>query len=76
MQNRKGKKEPYPLALSDKGAAYLAGEVLVKVEKLGEPPKRTVVEGPLRADKDKAARCCVDWAIKQYGEDGKGGKGQ
>ena len=44
---------------------------MVKVEKKGDPPKKQIVEAPLRADKDKAARCCVDWAIKEYGVEGK-----
>ena len=50
-----------------------SGPTQNKAQKRGEPPKRQVVEGARRADKDKAARCLVDWAIKNRNavEDGK-----
>merc|ERR1719217_403681 len=67
IANAKGKKEPYKLRVNDLVMAFLHQEILVKVEKLGDPPVRQVVDGPKRADADKAARCCVDWAIKNYG---------
>ena len=47
-----------------------------RVVKVGEPPKRQVVPGPMRADKDKAARMCVDWAIQKYGPEGKAQKSE
>jgi hypothetical protein len=31
-----------------------------------------VAAGPKRADPQKAARCCVDWAIKEYGAEADG----
>jgi hypothetical protein len=64
---RKGKKEAYDLALTRPAVAFLGKAMLVQVEKVGEPPVRQVVPGPLRADANKAARCCIDWAIKNYG---------
>ncbi len=67
ISSRKGKKEAYALAVTKDAVAFLSKEHLVPVEKRGEPPKRQIVEGPRRADVNKAARCCVDWAIKQYG---------
>jgi hypothetical protein len=67
IKDRKGKKEPYTLALSAPAVAFLNAELLPRVEKVGEPPKKQVVPGPLRADMHKAARCCIDWAIKNYG---------
>eukprot|EP00746_Dinoflagellata_sp_MGD_P137728 gnl/MRDRNA2_/MRDRNA2_71491_c0_seq1.p1 gnl/MRDRNA2_/MRDRNA2_71491_c0~~gnl/MRDRNA2_/MRDRNA2_71491_c0_seq1.p1 ORF type:complete len:179 (+),score=40.05 gnl/MRDRNA2_/MRDRNA2_71491_c0_seq1:132-668(+) len=57
-------KQPYDLDVSPQVVAFLGRELLVKVEKVGEPPTRQVVPGPKRADPDKAARCCIDWAIK------------
>lgn len=69
----KGNKKPHVLGVSRPVVEFLSSAVLVPVEKRGEPPKRQVVEGPRRADRHKAARCCVDWAIKQSGDvaDGK-----
>jgi hypothetical protein len=67
IKEHKGKKEPYPLALSAPAVAFLSAELLPKVEKVGEPPKKQVVPGPLRADLHKAVRCSIDWAIKHYG---------
>jgi len=36
------------------------------VEKLGEPPKKQVVAGAKTSNIHKAARCCIDWAIKHF----------
>ena len=67
IKARKGKKEPHALALSGEAVAFLGGALLVPVAKVGEPPKRQIVEGARTADANKAARCCVDWAIKNFG---------
>ena len=66
IKERKGKKEKYPLAVTTSVSTFLAKELLVPVEKLGQPPKRQVVSGPRRADPSKAARVAIDWAIKKY----------
>ena len=51
--------------LEGNGTKKLESPVLVEVKKVGEPPVRQVIpDGPKRADSSKAARCCVDWAIK------------
>ena len=60
------------IPLTPAAVTFLTSDLLVKVEKLGEPPKKQVVPGPLTADANKAARCCVDWAIKHYGAVGNG----
>jgi len=72
IKERKGKKEPYALKLSEQAASFLASELLVPVEKLGQPPVRQVVDGARRSDHNKAARVAIDWAIQKYGavEDG------
>ena len=50
------------LPLSAAAASFLEQPMLVKVERLGEPPKKQVVPGaPKHADASKAVRCCVDW---------------
>ena len=67
IATRKGDKEAVPLALSAPAAAFLEEPSLVKVARVGEPPKKQVVPGPRTSDAGKAARCCVDWAIKEYG---------
>ena len=67
IAGRKGKKEPHSLQLTKMATEFLKMDLLVPVEKLGTPPVRQVVSGPRRADVSKAARCCVDWAIKAYG---------
>ena len=36
------------------------------------PKKALKPEDPKRTNAGKAARICVDWAIKEYGDDGKG----
>ena len=66
IKDRKGKKEPYPLAVTEHVAAFLASELLVPVEKLGTPPVRQVVAGPRKAGPSKAARCAIDWAIQEF----------
>ena len=73
ISTRKGTKVAYDFAVTKDAATFLSKALLVPVEKRGDPPKRQVVEGPRRADVSKAARCCIDWAIKEYGatSDGK-----
>ena len=62
IATRKGDKEPMTLPLSAAAASFLEQPMLVKVERLGEPPKKQVVPGaPKHADSSKAVRCCVDW---------------
>lgn len=72
IANSRGK-QPYKLAVGPMVVDFLSDKCLVKVEKVGDPPKKQVVEGEKWADKDKAARVCIDWAIKNNGalEDGK-----
>ena len=67
ISKRKGDKKPYTFKLSAEALAFLGEKRLVCVEKRGEPKVRQVVEGPLRADTNKATRCCIDWAIKNNG---------
>eukprot|EP01043_Picozoa_sp_COSAG02_P068526 COSAG02_NODE_11414_length_1728_cov_215.445058_2_plen_273_part_00 len=62
IATRKGDKKPMTLPLSTAAASFLEQPMLVKVERLGEPPKKQVVPGaPKHADSSKAVRCCVDW---------------
>eukprot|EP01048_Picozoa_sp_COSAG05_P024857 COSAG05_NODE_6045_length_1034_cov_5.160428_1_plen_134_part_00 len=68
IATRKGDKEAVPLALSPAAAAFLRQPLLAKVARVGEPPVKMLVPGPRTSDAGKAARCCVDWAIKEYGE--------
>merc|ERR1711998_108056 len=64
IKDHKGK-EAYPLAMSSEVRKFLSSPLLLAVEKRGEPPKKYMVDpGPTTADMHKAARCCVDWAIK------------
>ena len=67
VASNKGNKKPARFALSKAALHFLNEPLLVPVGKRGEPPKRQVIEGPRHADASKAARCCVDWAIKNYG---------
>ena len=67
IKTQKGDKAPYKLKIGYEARSFLRQPLLVPVEKRGEPPKRQIVEGPRRSDVSKAARCCVDWAIKKYG---------
>ena len=60
-------KKPYAHQLAPPVKEFLSSTILVPVKKVGEPPKKQVVEGDKRADQSKAARCCVDWAVKNYG---------
>ena len=62
---RKGKKEPYELDIGEGAVGFLSQELLLKVGPPG--PKKAVQPGPKRADRDKAARCVIDWAVKHYG---------
>ena len=66
IKDRKGQ-EPHSLVVTKMVKSFLSMELLVAVEKLGTPPVRQiVVEKPRHADSSKAARCCIDWAIKKY----------
>jgi hypothetical protein len=67
ISTNKGNKAPHALRVSKEVVALLSKPLLVPVEKRGDPPKRQIVEGPKFADHSKAARCCVDWAIKRHG---------
>ena len=64
IKSRKGDKSVYSLKLNVEVLRFLESPLLVPVQKVGDPPKRTVVDGPRTSDASKAARCCVDWAIK------------
>ena len=68
IADRKGK-IAYPLAVSADAVTFLSGRLLLPVGPPG--PNKKVQEGPRRSDPHKAARCCIDWAIKEYGPDGK-----
>jgi hypothetical protein len=59
-----------PLPVSAEAVSFLSGALLVPVGPPG--PSKKVQDGPRRADPHKAARCCIDWAIKEYGDEGKG----
>ena len=65
VKEHKGK-QPYSLALDQQVRSFLTGSLLLACEKRGEPPQKQLVDGPRAADMHKAARCCVDWAIKAY----------
>jgi hypothetical protein len=66
-------KEPRSLtgSLSAEALAFLSSSQLVAVGPPG-PKKALKPEDPKRTNAGKAARICVDWAIKEYGDDGKG----
>lgn len=66
INTRKGEKLGYSFELSSAAVAFLGETMLVPVERVGDPPIKKVVSGPRRADSSKAARCCLDWAIKKY----------
>ena len=67
IKERKGK-TPQSFHLSRKVRRFLAEPLLLRVEKVGNPPvRKAIYDAPRIADMDKAARCCVDWAIKHYG---------
>lgn len=66
IANRKGKKDPYSFSLKEETKAFLNGTIVVAVGPPG-PNKALQPDKPKRADSNKAARCCVDWAIKAYG---------
>eukprot|EP01051_Picozoa_sp_SAG22_P029575 SAG22_NODE_11033_length_504_cov_0.760494_1_plen_123_part_00 len=63
-------KESTPLDISKECVAFLGQTILVAVGPPG-PKKALQPDKPKRADVHKAARTCIDWAIKEYGEDGK-----
>lgn len=68
IKERKGTKTPYTFLLTDSVKNFLNEPMLVKVEKVGDPPKKQVVkDAPRTSDASKSARCCIDWAIKHYG---------
>jgi len=67
IKERKGKKDPYPLAISSDAVAFLNAAPIVPVAKVGDPPVKQIVEGEPKKDANKAVRCCIDWAIKNYG---------
>ena len=58
------------LDISEECIAFLSQPILVAVGPPG-PKKALQPEKPNRADVNKAARTCIDWAIKEYGDDGK-----
>ena len=67
IKTRKGDKQPVALPLTDEALEFLGGELLVKVGKVGEPPAKQIIDDSRSSDVHKAVRCCVDWAIKNYG---------
>ena len=67
IKARKGSKTPYPLKLNSSAKTFLDGTLITPVEKVGEPPKKVFADKPPKRDASKAARCCVDWAIKNWG---------
>jgi hypothetical protein len=69
ISERKGTKLAYPLAVSGEAVAFLSSELLLPVGPPG--PGKKVQPGPRRSDPHKAARSCIDWAIKEFGPDGK-----
>ena len=65
IQNRKGAYMPYALALTPISCAFLGMPMLLPVGPPG--PDKAVIPGEaLRADANKAVRCCIDWAIKEF----------
>ena len=71
IASRKGQKDEHALAISGAAKAFLASEIVATVGKVGAPPKKVIVaEKGLRSDPGKAARVCIDWAIKVCGADG------
>lgn len=72
IKTRMGKK-PQALTgvLSAAAMDFLTSAQLVKVGPPG-PTKALMPTEPKRSDAGKAARICVDWAIKEYGNDAKG----
>jgi len=66
IASRKGDKTPYPLDLASPTVAFLGSKIVAKVEKIGEPPVKTIIADNERVDISKAARCCIDWAIVEF----------
>eukprot|EP01047_Picozoa_sp_COSAG01_P043451 COSAG01_NODE_3860_length_5618_cov_2.958869_4_plen_387_part_00 len=62
-------KQATTLVLNAPVAAFLAQPLLLQVERVGEhaASAKQLVPGPRSVDASKAARCCIDWAIKEYG---------
>ena len=56
IATRKGDKEATPLVLTPSAAAFLAEPLLVKVDRVGQPPVKQVVPGPRTSNVGKAAR--------------------
>lgn len=69
INDRKGH-EAVALDISDECVVFLSQTILVAVGPPG-PSKAVKPDEPKRADAHKAARCCIDWAIKEYGDAGK-----
>ena len=65
IQNNKGTKHPQLLALTPAALGFLGQEMLLEVGPPG--PDKAVIPGELHADHLKAARCCIDWAIAEFG---------
>lgn len=66
IATRKGDKTAYPFDLAAPTVTFLSGTIVDKVEKIGEPPVKTIIAGNKRSDVSKAARCCIDWAIVEF----------
>jgi len=60
-------KFPHRMLLEPDAAQFLASELLLDAQVFGTKKVKKLVEGPRKADASKAARCCVDWAIKAHG---------
>jgi len=74
IAKRKGDKQGVEYMLTSAARELLSSPCLVAVEKRGEPPTKQIVkDAPKRSDASKAARCAIDWAIKDSGslKDGK-----
>ena len=70
IASRKGSKDGYRLRVSPEAVAFLQQEQLAKMDRVDGVKKMFPDE--LRSDPSKAARCTIDWAIKNYGAAGDG----
>eukprot|EP01052_Picozoa_sp_SAG31_P002853 SAG31_NODE_103_length_25164_cov_12.124317_21_plen_482_part_00 len=68
IQNSKGTYIPYALPLTPISCAFLQMEMLLEVGPPG--PEKAVIPGSLHSDSNKAVRCCIDWAIKEFQSQG------
>ena len=66
IKNNKGDKKKYSYALAPDTVKILSEAKLKKVEKVGDPPVKQVVDGPSKNDIHKAARVAIDWAIMKF----------